>query len=88
MAEPMYSIAIILNCLPEIQSDRQHSIICVQVLITKTVFTPHVSDVLGVIVCVCVYVCVCGFTQGTLYTTTTVYGVLVHQEGAICTTKA
>ncbi len=29
-----------------------------------------------------------GFTQGTLYTTTTVYGVLVHQEGAICTTKA
>ncbi len=30
----------------------------------------------------------CGFTQGTLYTTTTVYGVLVHQEGAICTTKA
>ncbi len=27
-----------------------------------------------------------GFTQGTLYTTTTVYGVLVHQEGAICTT--
>ena len=35
-----------------------------------------------------VCVCVCGFTQGTLYTTTTVYGVLVHQEGAICTTKA
>ncbi len=33
-------------------------------------------------------VCVRGFTQGTLYTTTTVYGVLVHQEGAICTTKA
>ncbi len=33
-------------------------------------------------------VCLCGFTQGTLYTTTTVYGVLVHQEGAICTTKA
>ncbi len=29
------------------------------------------------------YVCLCGFTQGTLYTTTTVYGVLVHQEGAI-----
>ncbi len=24
--------------------------------------------------------CVCGFTQGTLYTTTTIYGVLVHQE--------
>ncbi len=23
-------------------------------------------------------VCLCGFTQGTLYTTTTVYGVLVH----------
>ncbi len=36
---------------------------------------------------VCVSVCLCGFTQGTLYTTTTVYGVLVHQEGAICTTK-
>ncbi len=39
-------------------------------------------------VCVCLCVCVCGFTQCTLYTTTTVYGVLVHQEGAICTTKA
>ncbi len=37
---------------------------------------------------VCMYVCMHGFTQGTLYTTTTVYGVLVHQEGAICTTKA
>ncbi len=33
-------------------------------------------------------VCLSGFTQATLYTTTTVYGVLVHQEGAICTTKA
>ncbi len=29
-----------------------------------------------------------GCTQGTLYTTTTVDGVLVHQEGAICTTQA
>ncbi len=37
---------------------------------------------------VCLSVCLSGFTQGTLYTTTTVYGVLVHQEGAICTTKA
>ncbi len=36
---------------------------------------------------VCLSVCLNGFTQGTLYTTTTVYGVLVHQEGAICTTK-
>ncbi len=35
-----------------------------------------------------VSVCVFGFTQGTLYTTTTVFGVLVHQEGAICSTKA
>ncbi len=34
------------------------------------------------------FVCLSGFTQGTLYTTKTVYGVLVHQEGAICTTKA
>ncbi len=33
-------------------------------------------------------VCLSGCTQGTLYTTTTVYGVLVHQEGAICTTQA
>ncbi len=33
-------------------------------------------------------VCSAGCTQGTLYTTTTVYGVLVHQEGAICTTQA
>ncbi len=30
-------------------------------------------------------VCLSGCTQGTLYTTTTVYGLLVHQEGAICT---
>ncbi len=37
---------------------------------------------------VCLSVCLTGCTQGTLYTTTTVYGVLVHQEGAICTTKA
>ncbi len=28
------------------------------------------------------------FTQATLCTTTTVYGVLVHHQGAICTTKA
>ncbi len=34
---------------------------------------------------VCLSVCLSGFTQATLYTTTTVYGVLVHQEGAICT---
>ncbi len=33
-------------------------------------------------------VCLSGFTQATLCTTTMVYGVLVHQEGAICTTKA
>ncbi len=33
-------------------------------------------------------VCLSGFTQATLYTTTTVYGVLVHREGAICTIKA
>ncbi len=32
-----------------------------------------------------VSVCLSGCTQGTLYTTTTVYGLLVHQEGAICT---
>ncbi len=37
---------------------------------------------------VCPSVCPSGCTQGTLYTTTTVYGVLVHQEGAICTTQA
>ncbi len=29
-----------------------------------------------------------GCTQGTLYTTTPVYGLLVLQEGAICTTQA
>ncbi len=33
-------------------------------------------------------VCLSGFTQATLCTTTTVYGVLVHHQGAICTTKA
>ncbi len=37
---------------------------------------------------VCVSVCPSGCTQGTLYTTTMVNGVLVHQEGAICTTQA
>ncbi len=37
---------------------------------------------------VCLSVCLSGCTQGTLYTTTTVYGLLVHQEGAICTTQA
>ena len=36
----------------------------------------------------CLSVCLSTCTQGTLYTTTTVYGVLVHQEGAICATKA
>ncbi len=59
--------------------------------IFSSFFTPHVSDVSGVIFltsCVRVSVCASGFTQGTLYTTTTVYGALVHQEGAICTTKA
>ncbi len=30
-------------------------------------------------------VCLSGCTQGTLYTTTPVFGLLVHQEGAICT---
>ncbi len=34
--------------------------------------------------CVC-GVCVCVFTQATLCTTTMVYGVLVHHQGAICT---
>ncbi len=33
-------------------------------------------------------VCLAVFTQATLCTTTIVYGVLVHQQGAICTTKA
>ncbi len=37
---------------------------------------------------ICLSVCPSGCTQGTLYTTTTVYGVLVHQQGAICTTQA
>ncbi len=37
---------------------------------------------------VCPSVCPSGCTQGTLYTTTTVYGLLVHQEGAICSIKA
>ncbi len=36
----------------------------------------------------CVSVCVSVFTQGTLCTTTMVYGGLVHHQGAICTTKA
>ncbi len=36
----------------------------------------------------CLSVCLSGCTQGTLYTTTTVYGLLVHHEGAICTIKA
>ncbi len=33
-------------------------------------------------------VCLSVFTQATLCTTTMVYGVLVHQQGAICSTKA
>ncbi len=33
-------------------------------------------------------VCLSVFTQATLCTTTMVYGVLVHHQGAICTTKA
>ncbi len=43
---------------------------------------------------VCVFVCLSVrlrshvFTQATLCTTTMVYGVLVHHQGAICTTKA
>ena len=37
---------------------------------------------------VCLSVCLSVFTRATLCTTTMVYGVLVHQEGAICTTKA
>ncbi len=37
---------------------------------------------------VCLSVCLSGWTQGTLYTTTPVFGLLVHQEGAICTTQA
>ncbi len=37
---------------------------------------------------VCPSVCPSGCTQGTLYTTTPVFGLLVHQEGAICTTQA
>ncbi len=33
-------------------------------------------------------VCLSGCRQGTLYTTPTVYGLLVHQEGSLCTTQA
>ncbi len=33
-------------------------------------------------------VCLSVFTQATVCTSTMVYGVLVHQQGAICTTKA
>ena len=51
-------------------------------------FFPPVSAVEGIKSFPSVCVCVRGFTQGTLYTTTTVYGVLVHQEGAICTIRA
>ncbi len=49
----------------------------------------HPASAEGVIVLTsCVCVCPSGCTQGTLYTTTTVYVLLVHQEGAICTTQA
>ncbi len=34
---------------------------------------------------VCLSVCLSVFTQTTLCTTTMVYAVLVHQQGAICT---
>ncbi len=50
----------------------------------RTVISP--ASEVGVIDLV-LSVSVSGCTQGTLYTTTTVYGLLVHQEGAICTTQ-
>ena len=50
-------------------------------------FLAHLCILHGGLICIsfCLSVCLSGFTQATLYTTTTVYGVLVHQEGAICT---
>ncbi len=44
---------------------------------------PLAEDVILSVPRVCLSVCLSGFTQGTLYTTTTVYGVLVHR-GAYC----
>ncbi len=51
-------------------------------------YRPHCREIMYLVVSVCLSVCLLGCTQGTLYTTTTVYGVRVHQEGAICTIKA
>ena len=64
--------------------------LCENKLLVKNILPPALAEEVMFSVHVSVSVCVClyGFTQGTLYTTTTVYGVLVHQEGAICTTKA
>ncbi len=50
------------------------------------------SQAMQVILSVCLSVrppvCLSWCNHGTLYTTTPVFGLLVHQEGAICTTQA
>ncbi len=62
--------------------------VCVGIGLPIRFITPRVSDGCNSFDIVCLCVCLSGCTQGTLYPTTTVYGVLVHQEGAIGTTQA
>ncbi len=79
----------ILKLLEDIEIAEAKPVRFMAICESKVLITPHVSGVTDVIVLtLSVCVCVSGFTQATLYTTTTIYGVLVHQEGAICTTKA